>query len=380
MLVKSDEFRPIKVDGNPDHPMTRAASDLFSQGSLLDLYDPDRSQHVTYRGENAVPVGELPDGAAARPGKQPGGQGLYILSATVTSPTLAAQWKDAQKRYPKAKLVQYDPVNRDSARRASKAAFGDFYDAQYQLDRPTSSSRSMRTSSPASPIPGFHQAGARLREAPQADGPSHRHEPALRGREHADHDRLQGRASAGAAREPHGGIRAALALQWARAAAAPAQLDRRAAEVPRRAGSDLKANAGKCVVIPGEQQSPRCTWLRSPSTRRSAMWARRSSTPKPCNPMPSIQIDDLKSLVADMNAGKVDWLVILNANPVYTAPADLDFADALQQGAERSCISAAHFDETGADRAPGTSTARTTSRSWSDARAYDGTRLRSCSR
>jgi len=53
LLVKSDEFRPIKIDGNPDHAYNRGSSDVFSQGVLLDLYDPDRSQHVTYEGENS---------------------------------------------------------------------------------------------------------------------------------------------------------------------------------------------------------------------------------------------------------------------------------------------------------------------------------------
>ncbi len=50
VLVKSDAFRPIKVDGNPDHPMSKGKSDALTQATLLDMYDPDRSQHVVYRG------------------------------------------------------------------------------------------------------------------------------------------------------------------------------------------------------------------------------------------------------------------------------------------------------------------------------------------
>ena len=46
VLVKSDAFRPIKVDGNPDHPMAKGKSDAFTQATLLDLYDPDRSKEV----------------------------------------------------------------------------------------------------------------------------------------------------------------------------------------------------------------------------------------------------------------------------------------------------------------------------------------------
>src|SRR4051812_1940428 len=45
-LVKSDEYRPIKVDGNPEHAYNQGSSDVFTQGTLLDLYDPDRSQHA----------------------------------------------------------------------------------------------------------------------------------------------------------------------------------------------------------------------------------------------------------------------------------------------------------------------------------------------
>src|SRR5271170_605105 len=134
VLVKSDAYRPIKVDGNPDHPVNRGSSDPLTQGSLLDLYDPDRSQRVISRGEvrqfaafSAVFRAMLSDKKAN------GGTGLYILSDTVTSPTLAAQWKTAQQNYPNAKWMQWDPVNRDSAYSASKTAFGDYYDAQYRL-------------------------------------------------------------------------------------------------------------------------------------------------------------------------------------------------------------------------------------------------------
>ena len=52
LLVKTDQYRPIKIDGNPEHPYNQGSSDPFTQATLLDLYDPDRSQHVTFRGEN----------------------------------------------------------------------------------------------------------------------------------------------------------------------------------------------------------------------------------------------------------------------------------------------------------------------------------------
>src|SRR5580692_3102406 len=111
LLVKADSFRPVKVDGNPDHPYNLGSSDIFTQGSLLDLYDPDRSQRPTLRGV----VSEWPEFLQAyrerlAQGKANGGEGIYFLSTSFTSPTLQRLWKEAQAAYPKAKLVQYDPA------------------------------------------------------------------------------------------------------------------------------------------------------------------------------------------------------------------------------------------------------------------------------
>src|ERR1700739_4631902 len=53
VLVKSDAFRPIKLEGNPEHPASKGKSDAYTQGSLLDLYDPDRSKYPTFRGDQA---------------------------------------------------------------------------------------------------------------------------------------------------------------------------------------------------------------------------------------------------------------------------------------------------------------------------------------
>jgi MoCo/4Fe-4S cofactor protein with predicted Tat translocation signal len=79
LLVKSDQFRPIKVDGNPEHPYNHGSSDPFTQGTLLDLYDPDRSQHVTYRGENRE-WAEFAQELRTEGGGSKDGTGIYFLS------------------------------------------------------------------------------------------------------------------------------------------------------------------------------------------------------------------------------------------------------------------------------------------------------------
>src|SRR5262249_58086980 len=86
---------------------------------------------------------------------------------------------------------------------------------------------------------------------------------------------------------------------------------------------------------------------------------------------PVNQLESLKELVADLNGGKVDLLLILGGNPVYTAPADLNFADALGKAQLRVHLSL-NEDETSALCHWQVPEAHFLE-SWSDARGYDGT-------
>src|SRR5438132_2423994 len=131
ILVRSNEGRPTKIEGNSDHPSTggSTATDIFSQASILSLYDPDRSQTPLYRSETqpwTAFVAEIRgliekenDGIKAKKGA-----GLRFLTETVTSPTLAAQMKQILTDFPEAKWHQYEPVNRDNARAGAIMAFG----------------------------------------------------------------------------------------------------------------------------------------------------------------------------------------------------------------------------------------------------------------
>src|SRR6266852_6079061 len=107
VLVRSNEGRPTKIEGNPDHPNNRnsdpndrgsSATDIFSQASILTLYDPDRSQTPLYRGETrpwTTFVAEI-RGAIEKENdglKAKKGAGLRFLTETITSPTLAVQMK-----------------------------------------------------------------------------------------------------------------------------------------------------------------------------------------------------------------------------------------------------------------------------------------------
>jgi MoCo/4Fe-4S cofactor protein with predicted Tat translocation signal len=104
LLVESQMGRPTKVEGNPEHPASLGATDIFSQASVLDLYDPDRSQVVLRAGqidtwENFLAALRNELGAL----EVDHGAGLRVLTETVTSPTLAHQLGQLPRKFQAAR-------------------------------------------------------------------------------------------------------------------------------------------------------------------------------------------------------------------------------------------------------------------------------------
>ncbi len=375
LIVKSDAFRPIKLDGNPEHPVTRGASDAITQGTLLGLYDPDRAQKITYRGETRTwPdfLSQFQSMLAIK--KASGGQGLYFLSETVTSPTLAAQWKKAQAGYPQAKFLQWEPLNRDSAYAASQRAFGDFYDAQYRLDQADvilSLDADFLTSISH---PGFHRlAGdyARKRKLEQGTSSTMNRLYAVESMSTTTGLKAEHRLPLQADRI--GAFAWALAALLGAPATSADTYHWTAAQQKFLAtlAADLKKAGAAAVAIPGEQQSVDVHLAAIAINQALGAVGKTVLYTETVNPMPSIQNDAIQSLVADMNAGKVDWLVILETNPVYAAPVDLNFEAALKKVRTVATLSA-YPDETAAISQWHIHSAHYLE-SWSDARAYDGT-------
>jgi molybdopterin-containing oxidoreductase family iron-sulfur binding subunit len=364
LLVKSDEFRPIKIDGNPEHPYNQGASDPFTQAALLDFYDPDRSQHVTYRGENREWV-EFAQELRKKVAESRDGSGIYFLSATITSPTLARQWKAVQAAWPKLKLMQYDPAI------AGTAAAGGL-NLQYDLAEADVILSLDADFLSGAAFPGFHKLvrayAARRKEPEKGMNRLYVVEstPTTSGMK-ADH-RLGLRASEIPA------FASELARAVGVAGVAPPAWPWTAAQKRFLAAvaRDLKAHAGRSAVIPGLYQDESVTALALAINNALGNVGRTVFVAsEPLNPLPSDQVADLQALVADLNAGKVDWLVILNANPIYSAPADLDFAAAFEK-ANLVAHLGSHLDETGQVSHWHIPAAHFLE-SWSDARACDGT-------
>jgi molybdopterin-containing oxidoreductase family iron-sulfur binding subunit len=365
VLVKSDAFRPIKVEGNPEHPVngeskTRGRSDAFTQGSLLDLYDPDRSQHPRFRGEQSS-FGDFQQAFGQAVAATKTGEGVYFLSETITSPTLAAQWKQVKAKYPQATLVQYEPVNLDAARAASKAAFGDYYDTQYKLEDADVILALDADFLGGIAFPGFLPLAAAYAER-------HRFEAGkTMNRMYA----VETMATVTGFKADH---RLALkpsqvdAFAMALAGVEGPQLEDPAAKKFFSAVlDDIKRSNGRFAVVagPGSSLAAHSAAIALNATSKAVVYT------EPVAAIPSEQTADLQSLVAAMNAGKVQWLVMLGVNPLYNAPVDLDFEGAFNK-VPNSVHLGSHLDETGFYSTWHLPKAHYLE-SWSDTRAYDGT-------
>ena len=136
VLVESHLGRPTKIEGNDKHPASLGGTDIFAQASILGMYDPDRSQTITKRGDVnswATLVREIKGPLAVQKGL--GGAGIRILTQTITSPTLADQLRTLLKTYPQAKWNVYEPVNRDNVLEGAKLAFGQPVETRYDFSK-----------------------------------------------------------------------------------------------------------------------------------------------------------------------------------------------------------------------------------------------------
>jgi MoCo/4Fe-4S cofactor protein with predicted Tat translocation signal len=362
VLVKSDAFRPIKIEGNPEHPMSKGKSDAFTQASLLDLYDPDRSKHPIFRGEQAD-FGKFQQDFASAVAATKTGEGVYFLSETITSPTLAAQWKQVSAKYPAAKLVQYEPVNGDAGRAASKAAFGDYYDAQYKLEEADIILTLDADFLGGIGFPGFLPMAAAYAER-------HRFEAGKTMNRMYSVETMATvtgfKADHRLALKPSDVCAFASALAGGTATGNP-EAQKFAAAVL----DDMKKSGGKCVVIAGPQSALECHAAALALNSSLGAVGKAVVYTEPVAAIPTEQTADLKALVGDMNAGKVQWLVMLGVNPLYNAPVDLGFEAAFNK-VPNTVHLGSHLDETGFNamwHIPKTHYLE----SWTDTRAYDGT-------
>ena len=370
VVATSHEGRPTRIEGNPGHPISLGATNVFMQASVLDLYDPDRTQGVLRAGQPSdweTFVSAM--NAAMQDQQTKGGAGVRILTESVTSPTLHAQLTSLMARYPAARWHQWEPLTRDCVREGARLAFGQIVEMQYAFEKADvvlALDADFLSTHPA----GLRHArnfAARRRVMESSGATMNRlyavePTPTITGAM-ADH------------RLP---VSAAEVEDIARALARRLGISADGADVTTPHDSwiaavarDLEAHRGASIVIAGDTQPPAVHALAHFINARLDNLGKTITCTSPIEPAPVDQLASLRSLIADLQSGAVDLLVMIDGNPVFNAPADLGFADALAKA--KTCV------RLGADE-------NETSRfchwhipaahpleSWSDARAIDGT-------
>jgi len=330
VLVGTREGRPVKIEGNPRHPSGRGGTDVFVQASVLELWDPDRSQTVRRRlGGAATTPATWDDFQAAWLERQPAlraarGEGLHLLTGPVTSPTQQAQMAALMAAFPAARRWSAAPAGEAPDVEGARRAFGQPLRTLRHLDR------------------------ARLVVAfgadPFSDGPDATAQA-------ADWARARGASlSAGSRPARLWAIETAPGLFGARAdrrlALAPAQTEMLLWRVAHRLAPDLapapegsgpapraeaalaaalRAAGPDALLVPGPALSPDSHALVHALHQRLGALGRTLDLVVPPH-QPSGPAGDLAGFAAALRSGAVQALLVLDANPAYGTPGGGDIA------------------------------------------------------
>ncbi len=375
VLVESHMGRPTKLEGNPEHPAGSGATDLFTQASVLDLYDPDRSQVVKHLGLIRTWRSFFDDTRAALASLDAlGGARMRILTGTVTSPSLAAMLRRVLAAYPKAGWHQYEPVDRDAVRAGALEAFGEPLAVRYDLTRArviVSLESDFLTAGPGRLAYARDFADTRRVRAGRSGSPAMNRFYAAESAPTATGTLADHRLPIAAA-EIGGLARALAAALGVEGVTAPRGFDRgpRAAWVAA-AAHDLAARRGEGLVVAGDYApAPVHTLAHAINAALGNLGAAAILT-EPVEAEPVDQGASLAALVEDMTAGEVDILWILGGNPLYDAPADYDMHRALFQVGRR--IHWGLYENETSEFCHWHLPAAHELESWGDARAHDGT-------
>ena len=359
VLVESHMYRPTKIEGNSLHPASQGGTDVYAQASVLDMYDPDRSQNVMYMGD----ISTWSALSAALQGplnaqKSINGSGIRILSRSFSSPTLADQMQQLLKRFPDAKWHFYEPVNRDNVYAGAQMAFGQPVETVYKLDA-ADVIVSLDADFLSAGFPGTTRYARDFAKRRDPDS--------------GKMNRLyviESTPSATGAKADH-----RAAVRTSELARAAVTNDSVLSSYPftKAFSDDLHSHAGSSVIIVGDHLPPDVHALAHAKNAELGNIGKTVFYTDPVLASTANQNDSLKDLVGDMRAGKVDVLIILGGNPVYDAPADFGFADALKNTNIPIRIHLGLHNNETAELCQWHVNEAHYLESWGDTRAYDGT-------
>lgn len=347
LVAKSYEGRPIKLEGNPLFPGSNGSTDRFAQASILNLYDPDRAQRFAkadtaglLQTSDRLTALEALDGIAKKSAANQG-EGLALLAERTHSPSRRRLHQEVSKKLPKAKWFLYDAIDADVHQRAATKAFGKSVKPIFRYDEATTI-----LSLDCDFIGGEEDVHNNIRRF-------------SKGRKVEKPEDKMNRLYVAESLFTLTGVNADHRLRLAAssvvqlAAAIAAELGVNAGSIAKPAGvdpkwisecaKDLKSAGGKALVVAGNRQ---------PLSVHLLAYAINSALGSVGKTMelveaPATMSGNISELATALNAGQVETLVIVGANPVYNAPADLNWA-ATQRKAKTVVRLGYYEDETGA--------------------------------
>ncbi|MEM1094949.1 MAG: TAT-variant-translocated molybdopterin oxidoreductase [Bacteroidota bacterium] len=363
LLIESHEGRPTRIGGNVDHPTSRGNAGLFEQGSILNMYDPDRSQLVLNDGAQVAWadfvrfVNEFRITASRR--------NVAVLAAPSSSPTLAAAKQNFLQAFPNSRWIEYRAEGDDMRTLGVQMAFGAPYRVDYKMgNAEVIFSLDGNFLTETSPDHEFITRGyADSRRIMDVDDTMSRLYVAesyyTTTGSMADH-RVRVRSSDIPA------FAAALAAQIRGTAAPGTPFDDHPVIVA--AAEDLVAAGPNALIVAGDAQPPEVHALAM--ALNSELGAIGNTVrfldieAEPITP----QADKIDELLADLRAGTLDTVIMLDVNPVLDLP---ELAELLRR-VDTTIHLGMHVDETASSvrwHLPITHYLE----AWEDGRSYDGT-------
>ncbi len=374
LLAETHLGRPTKLEGNPSHPASLGATDIYAQAEILTLWDPSRTATVR-RGSDTATWGAFEvEATRIRENMQrTGGQGFRLLTGAVRSPSMMASIRELLRQFPEVRWHSYEASRYEAEStpgaasrveqalpvyRISNANVIVALDADFLHIMPGSLAYAREFASRRRPS-GAQTGMNRLYAAeptPTVTGSCADHRLAIR---------------CGSIPRLTQALLAELGLASSGSATSGSGLDAIARDWVQKAASDLKLNRGQSLVIPGEYQPESVHQLAAQMNAALGNDANTIRWAIPDESLVSVESGTLRSLIADMESGAVETLLILETDPVYSAPEAAQVAHAMEKvplrlhaglyetATSRLChwnLPMAHFLE-----------------SWGDLCAFDGT-------
>ncbi|MEN1681512.1 MAG: TAT-variant-translocated molybdopterin oxidoreductase [Planctomycetota bacterium] len=360
LLVSCYDGRPIKVDGNAEHPSSAGGSDGYTQAMTLSLYDPDRQSKLIERGERSLFTrtwSEFEEFAAEVLEKlaPKSGAGLAVLMQPSSSLALADSLKRLIEKLPQTSVFQYAPLDRANELAGAEMAFGEPIRCHFDLSK-----ADVIACFEADLLSSMPQSVKATREYAKRREPDTKKNPAGRNRIYAvesqfsvtgasaDH-RLALRACDIPAMlaEVRSAVEKRLAGEtpskpaavelpappedgfYAKSPEAEGGLPEYSAAFAYALAEDLVQAKGKGLLVVGETLPAEAHAIAHEiNTKLENAGAAVTYTKEPAL-LGETQVGDLAELIGDIAEKKVDTLLILGGNPVYDAPADSEFAEYL---------------------------------------------------